>query len=158
MFLESAVVLSAALALAGCHETGSKGHDHGHGDADAAAASLRLNDGKKWQTDEPLRAGMTAIRDDVQAAVKPIHANTYSPDEYKGLGTRIEAELGKIVANCKLPKDVDDQLHLVLAQISAGADTMKKDGDRMKGAVQVLNGLDSYEKFFDHPGWKPIEH
>lgn len=35
---------------------------------------------------------------------------------------------------------------------------MKKDGDRTKDAVQVIKGLSSYEKFFDHPGWKPLEH
>lgn len=158
MIFKSALVLVAALALAACHETGAKGHEHGHGDPDKAAAGLRLNDGKKWQTDEHFRAAMTAIRDDLQGAVKPIHSGGYTPDDYKGLGTRIEEQLGKIVANCKLPKEVDDQAHLVLAQISTGADTMKKDGDRMKGAVLVIKGLDSYEKFFDHPGWKPIEH
>lgn len=160
MFTKSVLVLAAALALAGCHEAGAKGHDHdhAHGDPDKAAAGLTLNNGKKWQTDATLRAGMTAIRNELQPAVAPIHAKTYSPDDYKGLATRIEKEVGNIVANCKLPKEVDDQLHLVLAQISAGSDLMKKDGDRMQGAVRVIQGLESYAKYFEHPDWKPIEH
>jgi hypothetical protein len=35
---------------------------------------------------------------------------------------------------------------------------MKKDGDRMAGAVKVIQGLESYAKYFEHPDWKPIEH
>ncbi len=158
MFSKSALVLTLALGLAGCHEAGEKDHGHAHGDPDKAAQSLTLNDGKKWQTDAPLRAGMTAIRNELQTAVKPIHAKTYSPDDYKGLAGKIEKEIGTLVQECKLPKEVDDQLHLVLAQITAGTELMKKDGDRMAGAVKVIQGLESYAKYFEHPDWKPIEH
>lgn len=184
MSRKSVWVLSIALGLAGCHESGDKGHahtgdkpaetahahaeteakaadkghDHGHADPDKAAAGLRLDNGKKWQPDAPARTGMTAIRDHLQAAVKPIHAKTYTPDDYKALAEKIEKEIGTMVANCKLPKEVDDQFHLVLIQISAGAELMKKDGDRMQGAVKVIQGLGSYAKYFEHPDWKPIEH
>ncbi len=164
-FSKAAWVLVAALGLAGCHEKGhshsepaAKGHEHGHVDPDKALASLTLNNGKPWQTDASLRTGMTAIRDQLQAAVKPIHAKTYSPDDYKALAAGIDKEIGGIVANCKLPKDADDQLHLVLTQITAGTELMKKDGDRMAGAVRVIQGLTAYGKFFDHPDWKPLEH
>ncbi len=171
--VSASVAVVAALGLAGCHESGgkghghgdpakhesaSKGHDHGHVDPDQAAAAMKLDDGKKWQTDASLRSGMTAIRDHLQAAVQPIHAKTQSPDDYKALAERIEKEIGTIFASCKLPADADAQLHLVLAQITAGTDRMKKDGDRMQGAVKVIQGLESYGKFFDHPDWKPIEH
>lgn len=155
MFTKSALVLFASLALAGCHE---HGHSHSHADPDKAAASLTLDNGKKWQTDAPLRTGMTSIRDQLQAAVKPIHAKTYSADDYKNLAAGIDKEVGNIVANCKLPREVDDQFHLVLVQLTAGTDLMKKDGDRMAGAVKVIQGLESYGKFFDHPDWKPLEH
>jgi hypothetical protein len=169
MFWKTLLISSAALGFAGCHTgekdhahdkaaQGSPGHDHAHGDPDKAAASLRLDDGKKWHTDAPLRAGMRAIRDELQAGVQPIHAKTFSPDDYKRLAGKIEKEIGGIVQSCKLPKEVDDQLHLVLAQISAGTELMKKDGDRMAGAVKVIQGLESYAKFFEHPEWKPIEH
>jgi hypothetical protein len=170
----------AALGLAGCHEHGASAkddhahsepakqesaakhddhHDHAHADPDKAAASLTLNNGAKWQTDDVFRTEMTAIRNLMQAAVKPIHAEPgYSADEYKALAANIDKEIGNIVAKCKLPREVDDQAHLVLVQILAGTDLMKKDGDRIKGAVKVIQGLQSYEKFFDHPDWKPLEH
>ncbi len=153
------LVLISALAITGCHEScHGGGHDHGHVDPDEAAAKLKLDDGKRWQTDAALRAGMTAIRDHLQAAVKPIHAKTYSADDYAGLAGRIDGEIQAIFASCKLPANADAQLHLVLAQIMAGTERMKKDGDRMSGAVRVIQGLESYAKFFDHPDWKPIEH
>lgn len=133
-------------------------HDHEHVDPDQAAAKLVLDNGKKWQTDDSLRAGMTAIRDRLQSAVVPIHADTFSADDYKGLAADIDKEIGNIAANCKLPKDADDQLHLVLAQIIAGTEAMKKGSDGMAGAVKVIRGLGSYEKFFEHPEWKGIEH
>lgn len=166
MFSKSALVaiLATAVGLAGCHEhdSGKKGHEHGHDhahvDPDKAAAALTLDNGKKWQTDATLRSGMTAIRDHLQAGVKPIHAKTYSPDDYKALAEKIEKEIGLIVASCKLPANADGQLHLVLAQITAGTEVMKKDGERIAGAAKVIQGLESYAKFFDHPEWKPIEH
>jgi hypothetical protein len=167
----SALILIAALAAAGCkessthahgepdqHASAPKAHDHGHGDPDKAAASPTLNDGKPWPTDATLRTGMTVIRDQLQAAVKPIHAGTYSPGDYKALAERIDKEVGTIMSNCKLPPDADNQLHLVLTQIVAGTEQMKKDGDRMAGAVKVIGGLQSYGKFFDHPDWKPLDH
>lgn len=159
------ILIMATLAVAGCHEHGhgkdesSKGHhEHAHVDPDKAAASLTLNNGQKWQTDETLRAGMKAIRDQLQAAVKPIHAETYSPDDYKALAAGIEKEIGNIMSKCKLPPEVDNQIHLVLTQITAGTEAMKKGDKPMSGAVKVIQGLQSYEKFFEHPDWKPIEH
>jgi hypothetical protein len=160
MFPKSLLTLIAVvLALTGARPAGAQGHEHGHGGHDGkATARLTLNDGKKWQTDATLRAGMTAIRDQLQAALDPIHAKTYSPDDYKALAGRIEKEVANIMAKCKLPADVDAQIHLVLAELFAGADLMKKDGNRMAGAVRILQGLDSYGKYFEHADWQPIKH
>ena len=35
---------------------------------------------------------------------------------------------------------------------------MKKDGDRMAGAVKVIGALEAYAKHFDHSDWKPLVH
>lgn len=158
MLWKHLLVFGVALTLAGCHETGAEGHDHGHDHPAEGASALQLNDGKKWPTDESLRVGMTRIRGHLQADMKPIHEKTQSPDDYRALAANIEKELGDIVKNCSLPKEADDQLHLVLAQISSGTAKMKKDGDRQAGALAVVEGLDLYAKFFDHPGFEPLEH
>ncbi len=133
-------------------------HDHGHDGHAAPGGTLSLNDGKKWQTDPPLRAGMEALRDELQPNVEAIHAKTFTAEQYAALASRLEGRLVTIMADCKLPADADAQLHILLVEFFEGAKTMKAEGDRMKGVVRFVHGLDSYEKHFEHPGWKPLAH
>lgn len=156
---KSFLVFGIALALTGGGIAIAQ-HDHGHGHEDhgKSDSKLTLNNGKKWKTDEQLRGGMTAIRDEVQAAVVPIHSGKYTPEDYKGLAERIEKQITGVIAKCKLPPEVDAQIHIVLGQILSGTDVMKQDGDRMSGVVKVIKALGDYEKFFEHPSWKPIKH
>ena len=128
-------------------------HDHGTA---TGTTKLQLDQGKKWATDAPLRQGMVAIRDAVRGAPAPLHKGTASPTEYAALGNRIEAEVGRIVKECKLPPAADAQLHLVIADVIAGADAMKgaKDGKAGRaGLVKVNGAVESYARYFDHPGW-----
>lgn len=127
-------------------------HDHGA----ATSAKLHLDHGRKWATDEPLRRGMAAIREGVHGAPAPMHKATARPEAYAELGGRIEAEVGRIVKECKLPPDADAQLHLVIADVIAGADAMKSAKTAAAGRaglVKVDGALKTYAKYFDHPGW-----
>lgn len=129
-------------------------HSHGH---DAAPAKLQLNQGTKWPTDEPLRKGMTTIREAVHGAPAPMHKGTAKPEAYAELGNRVEAQVGVIVKECKLPAAADAQLHLVVADLLAGADAMKgakTASAGRSGLVKVDGALRNYGKYFDHPGWK----
>jgi len=146
-FALSAAVLSPA-ALA------ADPHAHGH---DAAPAKLQLNQGKKWATDEPLRKGMSSIYEAVHGAPAALHKATAKPEAYAEVGNRIEADVGRIVKDCKLTPAADAQLHLVIADVIAGADAMKgaktaKAGQA--GLIKVNGALKNYGKYFDHPGWK----
>ena len=74
--------------------------DHSH---DAAAPhKLTLNQGKKWGTDEPLRAGMGRIRGLVEPQLGAAHNGKLTPAQYSELVTRIDTEVGGIVANLSL--------------------------------------------------------
>ena len=143
----NATVLSVSLALATTSLAGEHDHHHAHGAADGGAADARplsklaLKGGKKWQTDEQLRAGMAAMRDDVQAAIEPIHGGKYAAKDYEALAARIEKQITTVIAKCKLAPEVDAQVHLVLGEILSGTDVMKKDGDRKKGVVAVIEAL-----------------
>ncbi len=144
--LSSASLAPAALA--------ADPHHHGHG---TEAAKLQLDHGKKWATDAALRRGMEAIRDTVNDAAPPVHKGTAKPAAYAELGKRVEIEVGRIVAECKLPPAADEQLHIVVADLVAGTDAMKaaKSGaEGRKGLLQVAGTLATYDKYFDHPGWK----
>lgn len=130
-------------------------HDHGHG---AASVTLQLNAGKKWETDVALRKAMGEIRQSIASSLHAIHKHKFSAQAYGGLAKKVEGAVGEIVANCKLPPEADAQLHIVVAELLAGAEQMAGKTKRMDGAVKVIGALDNYGKYFDDPGFQPIAH
>lgn len=133
-------------------------HKHEHG---VPAAKLQLNAGKKWGTDAPLRQAMGNIRQEMAGALHDIHENRLSAKGYGKLAQKVEAEVGNIVANCKLGTQADEQLHIVIADLLGGAERMAgkvKGVKRQNGAVQVIGALEKYATYFDDPSFKPIEH
>jgi hypothetical protein len=128
-------------------------HQHG-----AAPAKLTLDHGKRWATDAPLRTGMSTIRGALAPKLPAIHKGALTPAEYQALGGTVEAQVAEIVATCKLEPAADANLHLIVADLVAGADAMqgKSRSKPAAGAAQVVRALDQYGRYFDHPGWKPL--
>lgn len=152
----SALVLALGLAAAPALAAGPAAHDHG-----AAPAALSLNAGKKWPTDAPLRKAMGGIRTAMDTSLQPIHEGKFSAAKYSALAKKIDGEIGYMVSNCKLEPKADAQLHLIVAQLSEGAEVMAgkaKGAKPIDGAVKVLGALENYGNYFDHPSWKPIKH
>ena len=117
-----------------------------------------LDHGKKWATDVPLRKNMTEIRAALAASEAGIHKGTLTPDDYKALGTLVEARVATIVAECKLEPAADANLHLVVADLVASADAMqgKSKTTPGAGAVQAVRAVNEHGLYFNHPGWKPL--
>jgi len=133
-------------------------HDHQH--EAGGAAKLTLDNGRKWSTDEPLRQGMSRIRNALEANLPAIHAGKTSPAQFQVLAKKVNGELAFIVKNCKLDPQADAMLHLVLADIIAGADGMAgkdKGLGRREGALKIVRALESYATYFDHPGWQALK-
>jgi len=157
------LLLSAlCMAVAGTTlaATTHSGHEHRH-DQGAATQTLQLNAGKKWETDAALRQSMANIRQEMAGALQEIHENRLSAKGYGKLAQKVEAEVGNIVANCKLGTQADEQLHIVIAELVGGAERMagKINGSkRQKGGVLVLGALEKYATYFDDPGFKPIQY
>ena len=151
-FVSSIVALGLALGASAL-----AAEPHAHGDTAAAATvPLRLNNGKKWQTDDALRRGMSEIRTAVAESLPPIHQNAFPPVQYDALAARIQAQIDYVVGNCKLPEEEDKQLHLVLEQIIDGVAEMKAPTGRDQGAVKIVRALAQYGEYFDHAGWRPL--
>ena len=130
-------------------------HDH-HG---ADAQKLELNDGKKGETDAPLRKGMTAIKSSIETKVKHIHSGKMTAAEFAALGKEIDKELQGIFAACKLPPAADQNLHVVLVQVMNGTRTLQDPkAKHLSGVVEIIGALDAYGKHFDHPGWANVKH
>ena len=152
----------AALALtAGLPAHAADAHSHGAPAADthtAAPHALTLNQGKRWVTDVPLRRHMGDIRALVSDKLESIHGGKLSPADYQALGAAIEGKVGAIVTDCKLPPEADAMLHLIVADLLAGADVMqgKAAGDAAEAAHKVVAAVNNYGTYFDHPGFAPL--
>lgn len=143
-----------SLALAGfAPNVLAADHSHHHGGLE----QLQLNQGQKWQSDAPLRRGMENIHADMAAQLDQIHQQRLSPAQYKALAEQLTGHVEYMVVNCQLPRDADDQLHLVLAEVLGGIEQMKT-GTGEAGAEQIVGALDAYGDYFVHPGWQPLKH
>jgi hypothetical protein len=128
-------------------------HEH------AEHGKLTLNHGKKWPTDDALRTGMNNIRKLVEPQLPAVHADKLAAAQYGELARKVEAEVGFVVANCKLDPKADAMLHLVIADIGGGVDAMAAKNPSVQpaqGATTVVAALNEYGRYFNHPGWKPI--
>lgn len=153
MLLAAAVAAALGAAPLAAHAM-EPAHEH------AAHGQLALDDGKKWPTDAALRAGMSHIRKLVEPRLAAVHAGQLGAGQYEALARKVEAEVGYIVANCKLEPRADAMLHLVIADIGAGVDAMAGKSAALKraqGAVAVAAALDAYGRYFNHPGWTRIK-
>jgi len=163
-----AAVAAVALALGTAPAFAADAHSHAgaapastadtHSHAAGVQAKLALDHGKKWTTDAPLRQRMGEIRALMATELGPIHAGNLSPERYRQLGAAVEEKVAAIVAECKLPPEADAMLHLVVADLVAGADIMqgKAQGKPADGAHKVVTAANAYGRYFDHAGWKPL--
>jgi hypothetical protein len=159
MFAKSLTRVALAVSLAiGAPVLAHAAGAHSHAGASAThKLEVKLNQGRKWASDDPLRAGMGQIRQDIAASLPRIHKGKFKPAEFDALAGKVQAQVDHITANCKLPEDADLVLHGILEQILDGIGAMKG-ADRTVGAVKVVEALNVYGKTFEHPGWKPVAH
>jgi hypothetical protein len=146
------LLLAGSLAAFPAAALAQDAHSHGA----AAEMTLTLDQGAKWQTDEALRTGMTAIRAAFATAIEDVHADRMDGAAYAGLADGAETQINYIVENCKLPEEPDQQLHLVLAHMLEGIELLRTPGEGRNGAVAVIEGLNAYGEHFDHPDWQAL--
>lgn len=125
----------------------------------ATHAQLKLNNGKKWNSDEALRQAMSNIHASVTSALPAIHAGKLKSTQYDALGKEIQGQLVFIVRNCKLDPKADEQLHLILGGITGGinmATAKQNTQKRAQGIHAIAESINAYGKYFDHPDWQMI--
>ena len=129
---------------------------HNHGDNASSVQKLQLNAGKKWATDAVLRQSMSEINQAMGKALPLIHKDRFSNSDYNALALSISQKVAYVVERCKLEPEADAMLHLVIAELMAGAEMMegKSASSRHDGAVRVMQALTSYGKYFQHANWK----
>lgn len=152
-----AILTAAALLSVGGEMAWA--HDHEHAHDEGGTTQLTLNNGKKWTTDDKLRLGMNRIRDALAEELPAIRAGKIAADQYRQLAQKVNDQVAFMVQNCKLDRDTDAMLHLVLADITAGAHAMTGQGgsEARKGAEKIARALDNYGTYFYHPGWHGVK-
>ena len=150
-----AVLLASLLLGISVAAQAAAPHEH-HAHGSPEPQKLQLNAGQKWATDAPLRQAMSEINQAMATALPRIHKNQFSEADYQALAATVSQKVAYAVANCKLEAKADAMLHLVIADLLAGAEAMesKQPEARHDGAVSVLHALQAYGKYFQHPGWK----
>lgn len=159
--LELAAAVLSALAALAFDPAVAADPAHDHHRHDSRTETLRLDDGRKWATDAPLRQGMGEIRRAVAQDLHAIHENRLGPDGYASLAAKIESRVAGIFAQCKLPAAADAQLHVILAALLSGAGQMagkSGQGHARDGAIEVIGALGRYHEYFDDPGFEPLVH
>ena len=130
---------------------------HEHMAGGSAVANMKLDDGKQWATDAPLRSGMAAIRKSFDADHPAIHTGEETDAQYAALAGKIEAQVNDIVRNCHLPPAADANLHFVIADLLQGVNLMRGTNparSRHDGAALVHGALNAYGQYFEDPGWR----
>ncbi|HNC52098.1 MAG TPA: hypothetical protein PLO14_07650 [Accumulibacter sp.] len=148
-----ATALVAALGL-GTPAFAVDSHQHATGEP----GKLTLDHGVKWKTDQPLRKGMGEIRKVLAAKLEGIHKSTLTAAEYQALGATIDTQVATIVAECKLERAADANLHLIVGELVSSAETMqgKSANKPATGAVRAVEAVNRYGQYFSDPGWKPL--
>ena len=148
--LASTLLAIGLAGLAGGALASTSHPDDGHG---AAVQELRLDQGKRWPTDEPLRQGMSDIHAAMATAFPQIHMGQFSSAQYGALAAKIQERVDYVVGNCRLPEEADAQLHIILMEIVEGTDAMRSGSNPPGGAMQVIQAIEAYGRHFDHPAW-----
>lgn len=147
--LVTALALSMSAPCLAIAETTHDGHAVG-------AMELVLNHGAKWQGDQNMITGMSAIHDIMTANLETIHAGTLSAEATRGIAADMQKQIDFMVSNCVLEPEVDEQLHIVLGEILTGISVLET-GEVKPGAVTIVRALNAYGGHFQHPGWQMID-
>ena len=145
------LVLAALISTKSFAE--DQAHSKSHSHSKAAKQKLKLNKGKKWSTDSPLRTNMDSIHAELKKNLDPIHANKFTAAQFNSFGTHIESKVQNIFKSCKLPPKADAQLHIILIDLMQAKDilkTKKTNKEYHEATVKVLTAVQNYEKFFNH--------
>ena len=118
--------------------------------------ALKLNAGKKWATDEPLRQGLTRIRESAASTLSTLQIAKSATTPYDTLAKEIDRQVAYIVKNCKLEPQADEALHVILSDLIQSNDALQGKSEHIKrsaGMVKLVGTLETYGNYFDHPGW-----
>lgn len=146
------------LVHANVQEHSQPGNVHHH---HASNQAMHLNQGARWETDAPLRKAMATLKNDIRPLMQEIHEDELEAERYDRLALSVENQVTYMIENCELEGEADAQLHLVIAQLLAGASALRgeaQDQARRDGAIRIVGALNDYATYFEDPTFEKLEH
>ncbi|MCF6359680.1 MAG: hypothetical protein L3J29_02840 [Cyclobacteriaceae bacterium] len=111
-------------------------------------ARLSLNNGAKWEADEPTYNGMKQLK--VTIILFKTSHNAPGNQEYNALGNQLGEITKEIISKCSMKGPDHDKLHIVLAPMLANIDVIKNETD-LEASIKNIEALEaSLEQFFAH--------
>lgn len=127
-------------------------HSHQH----PAPAVAQATPAQRWATDAPLRTGMAKIRTAVDA-LQHYERGHMGPEQAVELATQVQQQIAYLVANCKLEPQADAALHVIIAELGAGAQALKDNPADLAAIPPMRQALQHYPRQFNDPTWTVAE-
>ncbi len=127
-------------------------HNHQH----PANAVAQAAPAQRWATDAPLRTGMAKIRTAVDA-LQHYERGHMGPEQAVDLATQIQQQIAYLVENCKLQPQADAALHVIIAELGAGAQALKDNPANLAAIPPLRQALQHYPRQFNDPTWAQAE-
>ena len=127
-------------------------HSHQH----PAPAVAQAAPAQRWATDAPLRTGMAKIRTAVDA-LQHYERGHMGPEQAVALATQVQQQIAYLVANCKLEPQADAALHVIIAELGAGAQALKDNPADLAAIPPMRQALQHYPRQFNDPTWLQAE-
>jgi hypothetical protein len=127
--------------------------------AAAAAEPIASEQNARWETDEPVRGAMKAVRDLVLRDHSLVTHRRMPPAGARAFHGVIKTVVERMLAETKAAPGARAALEPIAREIVAGAEAvagMKKDVEPIDGIVAIDEALADYARRFDHPGWQPL--
>jgi hypothetical protein len=107
--------------------------------------TLTINEGKKWNMDDPTRTNINAIKQVFEKAAKET-----GPD-YLKLAAQLQSATNKLVSECKMSGKDHDMLHVWLENyLSALKDLKSSEAKVQQAAFHKVEGqLNSFDQYFE---------
>jgi hypothetical protein len=160
LVLITALVLTALhlreLSPASHHESAEGHHHHDHATHATLSEQIAPPTGTRWETDAPLRSGMTAIAAAVAPVLSAQGAGTLKSTDVQHLRQVLNDEFATMAAQCQLSPEADAALHIVVVQLMEAAAQLEHNPTATPAARQLVAALEAYETAFDHPGWPGV--
>jgi hypothetical protein len=143
------VVVMIGVFLLGCdHASHTSSHDEHKSHLNADQSPLVLNNGKRWETDAPTRAGMR----DLKAKVVAFNAKEQAQlNDIKTLAGEIEGDVNTILQKCTMTGAGHVELHKFIAIALKDVEALRSSDleDARAALKQLEDDILLFDRYFE---------